>query len=164
MAHTVSFSENDWLVPLTKRKSVKNFACLLSLAREHNLGDEARHDLEFQGEGIVGKVKPILSKHATSRDGIFQVTWNNLHITSRSKIVKEMHHVAPWLMHFEHTWAAEWIGKHMLNQRVYDRRRPVTQNRERERDRRRVESDLAEGDNFHSQLDSGQGKLCCYII
>ena len=89
------------LVPAIKQKGILNYADLLSLARDFDLGDETSRDLFGKGAGLILKVKPILSRHTVEPDGKFHKTWNALSPIRCANIVHDIHKVALWLLRFE---------------------------------------------------------------
>jgi hypothetical protein len=72
-----SASQPSQTVPATKKRSLTKFDDLLSLARDYNLENEARRDLNAKGEGIIRKAKPALFRHATEH-GVFSKTWSEI--------------------------------------------------------------------------------------
>jgi hypothetical protein len=127
-------SQPSQMVPATKKRSLTKFEDLLSIARDYNLGNEARRDLSAKGEGIIRKAKPALFRHATEH-GVFSKTWAELSNDRRARVTREMNKLAPWLLNFEETWATEWVAKRLVNQRVYDQRRPAVKRCQTERTR-----------------------------
>ena len=44
-----------------------------------------------------------------------------------------VHKVVPWLLHFEETWATDWILKKLINQQVHDAKRASVKRRMEEK-------------------------------
>jgi hypothetical protein len=125
-------------VPLSKKKNIAKFDNLLFLAREYDLGDEARLDLCARGERLIRKIKPIIVRHAADEDGAFRKTWKDLSTTRCGITAQSVHKVAPWLLNFEENWATDWILKRLIDQRVHDRNRAKARRKEEDRDRQRL--------------------------
>jgi hypothetical protein len=89
-----------------KKRSLTKFDDFLSLARDHNLENEAKRDLNAKGEGIIRKAKPALFRHATEH-GVFNKTWSELSNDRRARVTWEVNKLGPWLPNFEETWATE---------------------------------------------------------
>jgi hypothetical protein len=120
-------------VPETEKKHIQKNAELLSIVRKFNLGDEAIEDTFDKAKGLSRKVKAIITKFGTNRNGNVVKRWNRMSTEQRNVMVKELHMSASWLKQFEDDWCCEWILSKGINQRATDRNRSSYKKKEQER-------------------------------
>ena len=66
---------------------------------------------------------------AADDDGVFRKTWRELSTARRNLMSQAAHKVVPWLLHFEETWATDWILKKLIDQQVHDAKRTSVRQR-----------------------------------
>jgi hypothetical protein len=119
-SHFMNLNDASEIVPERRRQRIKNFSDFLELAREFKLGREAQQKLSENGKLLVQEIKPFLTRYAIDLEGRFTKTWKRLPVLTRSKLVKKIIQLEPWLCRFEDSWVAEWILKKLIDQRVHD--------------------------------------------
>jgi hypothetical protein len=123
MSLTTAFTEKPGLVPRTEMKGVENFSQMLEIGERFDVGRKAFTMFSEKGSRITGRVKPLIAKHATDDDGIFRTRWQDMGCNEQSNLTELVHRAEPWLLRFERGWAAEWVLKKLINQRVADAKR-----------------------------------------
>jgi hypothetical protein len=112
------------VIPVERRRGIVNFDQLLGLAQEFNLGSKVISMLEERGHGLIEKIKPIITKHATDENGEFNRNWKDLTALEKASLVEIVHKREPLLeRHFQGGWATDWALKKSIDQRVADRKR-----------------------------------------
>lgn len=135
---TAAPAEGPRQVPQSMKKATAKFSDLYPLARDYGLGDEARRETLERGIELIRKVKPIIVKYAADEDGAFRKSWRDLSTERRAIMTRELTKVSPWVKYFEEGWAADWVLKKLINQRVNDRNRAKFKQKEDERAQRQL--------------------------
>lgn len=122
-----SFSSNASsqlsVVPLREQRATKKGADLHNLVQQYNLGDEAVLDTADGAKITHQKVKATINKYAVNDTGRVVRRWLKQPLQLRSCMVKDLIQKARWLGRFEDDWAAEWLLRKAIDQRVVDTQR-----------------------------------------
>ena len=111
-------------VPFTEHRHCQNLEDMHQLAREYGLEGDAMDDTEgHRKAGIWTKVRRVISMFAYESSGRVEKRWSRLTSSRRATMQSELIRLAPWLSHFEDGWAADWLLKRSINQRVVDGQR-----------------------------------------
>lgn len=117
---TSKASSSSEIIPSSEARYVKKGTDLHSVIRKYNFGNDAVLDTSHGAKILHRKVKITISKYAVDESGKVSRRWLQLSTQTRGLMIKDLISKARWLGRFEDDWAAEWILRKAVNQRVVD--------------------------------------------
>lgn len=113
-------------IPSSDAPYVKNGTDLHNLILKYNFGNDAVVDTSLGAKILHRKVKATISKYAIDKSGKVSRRWPKLPTQTRGLMIKDLISNACWLGQFEDDWAAEWILRKAVDQRVVDAQRKTS--------------------------------------
>lgn len=105
----------------TERKNVKNADNLHQLVQQKQLGADALADTNDRCYNLFAKARRAVCQFGTDEQGAYNVRWKNLSLRKKLQMSETLVRASPWLKSFEEEWAAEWLLKRFVDQRVVNR-------------------------------------------
>lgn len=107
----------------TERREVRTCKGLQALVERHNLSPNALDDTLDGCQILNSKVRAVISHYARDNRGGILCRWHDLNHSLQSTMITELSVGASWLRQFEGDWAAIFMLKKCVNQRISEQQR-----------------------------------------